>query len=108
PVTLVSQLATTQVPTGSGVTYQSFLNGTAGNKLSLNTVGGVEDNKVLASATNPFTLKSVTTVTVNGIGIIQASGVTLVHAPEPATMGAAFSMVPVLAAGLWWKRRRKV
>jgi hypothetical protein len=107
PVSLISQLSTTQVPTGSGVTYQSFLNGNAGNQLSLNSVGGAQDTTLLTSVTNPFTLKSVTTVTVSGMGVIQTSGITLVQAPEPATMGAAFSMVPVLAAGLWWKRRKQ-
>jgi len=40
PATLGSQLSTTQLPANTNVTFQSFLDATAGSVLSLNTVAG--------------------------------------------------------------------
>lgn len=116
-VDLHSQISDIQFPLGSSVTFQSFLNGTAGNQVSLNGPGVAEEHTTIAAPGNPFTLQNVTTVTVAGASLVQMIGSTEVAAapgngppqvlaPEPSTLGAAISGLPVLGLGLWYRRSR--
>jgi hypothetical protein len=114
---LKSQLGATLLPSQSAVTYQSFLNGSAGQQLSLSSVGGNSGTDSVSVPSGTFTLKSVTTITITGAGVVQTSGITTatatssggpsVVAPEPGTMAAACSVLPFLGAGLWWRRKSR-
>jgi hypothetical protein len=109
PVDLRSQVSDTQLPTGNEITYQSFLNGVGGDSLSLSSAGGAQGDSTIVAPTNPFTLESITTITVHGASYVQTTGITEVLAPSPSTLGAAaVSAVPLLGLGLWRRRARKV
>jgi len=106
---VTSQISATQLPGGSKVEFQSFLNGNAGTKLTLNGIGGASTQDLLTNGTNPYTLKDVTTITFHGLGLnqgltVQTTGLTAVT-PAPAGLVLALSGVPFLS--LAWLRRRK-
>jgi len=106
---LISQLANTQLPSGSTVGYQSFLNGTGGTALSLNTVGGASASNAVSISTTPYTLKTVATVTVTGTGgaqTVQFNGLTAVVVPAPASLLLALSAVPALGLGRLFRRKK--
>jgi len=107
---LESQVSTTQLPTNTNVTYQSFLNGNGGTQLSLNTVGGTRTSDSVSITTTPFSLKSVTTFTMTGTGsaqTVQYTGLTAVTVPAPAGVVLALTAAPFLGVGCWLRRRRK-
>jgi hypothetical protein len=113
PVTMDSQLATTALPTGSTVTFQSFLDGAAGTKLILNKVDGASVSDEVFVSGNPFTLKNITTYTVKGQGAnipltVQSSGITVAHLPAPAGVVLAMTGLPVVGLACWLRRKAKV
>ena len=114
---MLSQLSTTQVPTGTSVTFQSILdnpgtgNDYSGTLLSLNTVGGSSANDFVEIGSSPYTLRNVTTYTMVGQGsgnmiTVQSTGATVVT-PAPAGLILALSGLPVLGLGCWLRRRGK-
>jgi len=107
---LISQLSTTQLPTGTNVTYQSFVDGNPGGQLSLNTVGGASGTDSVNITSSPYTLTSVTTYTVTGQGAghsltVQTSGLTAVVVPAPAGAVLALTGIPCMSLGCWLRRR---
>jgi hypothetical protein len=111
---MTSQLSTTQLPTGSNVTFQSFLNSSAGTQLSLATVGGAAVDDQVTIGSSPYTLKDVTTYTIQGQGTgfgkgitVQSTGLTSVVAPAPGGAVLALAGVPFLGLGCWLRRRKK-
>ncbi|QDU24166.1 hypothetical protein [Urbifossiella limnaea] len=107
---LTSQLSTTMLPSGSSVTYQSYVDGQAGKLLTLNSVGGVSDSQAISAKTNPYTLKSVTSYTIQGLGentalALQSTGISAVTAPAPAGLVLVASGVPFLGLATWFRRR---
>jgi len=109
---LVSELSTTQLPTGSNVTYQSFLNGNPGTLLNLNGVGGASANNGVSITTTPYTLKSVTSYIVHGTGTgttltVQTTGLTAVTVPVPAGLVLVLTGAPLAGFGAWLRRRKK-
>lgn len=105
PVDLQSQLSTTQLPTGSQITLTSYLDGNPGTPILLTTVGGslVSDSVTIGS--NPYTLRSVTTFTLSGAGMVQFTGNTAVALPEPGTLVMGLLAVPLLGVGYRLRRR---
>jgi len=107
PASVSNQLATTQLPSNVTVNYSGFVNGTqVGSTLSLNTVDGTTGSGT-TSVTSPYTLKSVSSFSVNGANkTVQFTGITTVSPiPEPGTVAMALTGLPVL--GLFWVRRRR-
>jgi hypothetical protein len=122
-VDLVSQFTITTLPTDSSATFQSFLGNTAGQVLSPVTTdaAGVVTSTSTPAPSGMFTLKNVTTITMKGAGLVQTQGNTQVVAPpttggnpqvlapEPGTMGAVFSALPLLVGlGLWRRRSQRL
>jgi hypothetical protein len=107
---LSSQLSTTQVPTNSAVTFQSFINGTGGSLLSLSNVGGVTGADQMTIPSDPYTLANVTTYTVVGQGLgtsvtVQTTGLTQVTpVPAPSGVVLALTALPCLGVGGWLRR----
>jgi hypothetical protein len=104
-----SQLSTTQLPVGSAVSFQSFLNGVGGTVLNANTVGGSRVNEAVIIPSSPYTLKNVTTYSIQGQGAgssltVQTTGITAVAVPAPAGLVLLASGIPAL--GLVWLRRK--
>jgi len=64
PAFMLSEISDTQSPLSNAtITYQSFLNGTGGTVLTLTGVAGdVKINDNVTIGTNPYTLKSVTSI----------------------------------------------
>lgn len=92
--------------TGAGVTYESFLNGNSIGQISLTAAGTVGSEAVLASST-PYTLQSITRITLGGGGSAQLTATTMVSAvPEPGTMAMACAGLGSLGFGRWIRRRR--
>jgi len=113
---LVTQLSTTQLPTGTSVTGQSFIGAnlgslTGGTILNLNDVGGLKTSNTVTVPPNPFALENVTSVSVLGQGLgteltVQVTGITAVAVPAPAGLILALTGLPVLGFGGWLRRRR--
>jgi len=108
-LTLVSQLSNIQLPVGGAdVTYQSFLDANAGTALNLNTLGGVQNYTQVSVTSTPYTLTSITTVTVTGMiadQTVQFTGLTAAVVPAPSSLVLCLASFPVLGLG-WWLRRR--
>lgn len=109
---LVSQVSTTQLPTGSTVTYASALNGVYGTQLQLSSVGGTANSESVITPSNPYTLTSVTTYTVQGQGLgtpisVQTTGLTAITAPAPSGLLLAGAGIPCIGFGAWLRRRTK-
>lgn len=111
---LISQLSSTQLPTGSSISYQSSVTAggppVLGSLLSLSTVGGTSANNSVNITTAPYTLTSVTTYTVHGAGVgntltVQTTGLTAVVVPAPAGAVLALTGVPCMSLGCWLRRR---
>jgi hypothetical protein len=116
PVTVTSQLSNTQTPLASAtVTYQTFINATGFTKITETSTSG---NVVIAdpgTVPGPYTLKSVTTITVNpflvGSASVQTTGSSVVDVaavPAPAGVVLALAGTPILGFGCWLRRRRQV
>jgi len=109
-LSLLSQVSTTQLPSNTNVTYQSFLNNNGGTQLSLNTVGGTSGSDPVNISSSPFTLKSVTAFALTGTGsseTVQFTGLTAVAVPAPAGVVLALTAAPFLGLGCWLRRRQK-
>jgi len=110
---LESQVSTTQLPSNSTVTFQSYLNGVAtGSVQTLTTVGGSRQNTAVNITTTPYSLKNVTTFTVQGQGAnvgltVQTSGLTAVTVPVPAGLVLVLTGAPLAGFGAWLRRRKK-
>jgi hypothetical protein len=110
---MTSQLSTTAIPTGTGVTFQSFLNGTGGTLLNLTTApNGVSASDVVQIPSDPYTLANVTKYTVQGQGLgnmltIQTTGITTVATPAPPGAVLALTGLPFLGLGYWLRRRKR-
>jgi len=112
PVDLVTQVSTTQLPTDSSVTYQSFVNGNPGTQLSLTGVGGAKTSEHVSITSSPYTLTSVSTITIHGQGAgneltVQTTGLTAVTVPAPAGVVLALTALPLGVVSCWLRRRKK-
>ncbi len=109
PVFMQTQLSTTSVlATGSSVSIQSALNGTAGTAITLPTdPSGTSVTDQMTIGTSPYTLSNVTTVTLVAGGVLQSTGSTTVATPAPGGLMLALTGLPVLGLGLGWRRLRK-
>ena len=106
---MVSQLSMTNVPATTSATYQSFLDAQPGTVLNLTGVGGVQAVNTVDTGTPPFTLKSVTSLSLNGTGVgnsmsAQFTGVTAVI-EWPSTASLLVGSVSVLGFGYVLRRR---
>jgi hypothetical protein len=109
---LTSELHTTVLPQGSAtLTYQSFL-GPDSSSLTPGTLVTNEGSAVnaVSIASTPFTLRSVTTMTITGTGSFQTvvfHGVSTVTVPAPAGVMLALTGLPVFGVGYMLRRRKK-
>jgi len=102
-----NQLSSTQIPQGTTVTYQSTVAGTATPQLSLNGVGGVVGFASVNIGATPYTITSVTNLTLGAAGTVQMTGITQVAVPAPAGVVLALTAVPFLGLGSWLRRRKQ-
>jgi hypothetical protein len=111
-LSLVSQLATTQLPGNSNVTFQSFLDNNPGYLLTLDTIGGVTTSNSVSVTNTPYTLANVTTYTVHGQGtgnqlLVQSTGLTAVTTPAPPGVVLTLAGIPFVGFGCWLRRRQR-
>ena len=108
PALMQSQLSTTAMTGTGSVSFQSFLDGTGGTKLTLNTApGGKNATDAVTIGGSPYTLSNVTTVTLSAGGTMQSTGITTVATPAPTGVELAVTGLPLLGVGLWLHRRRR-
>jgi hypothetical protein len=109
PALMQSQLSTTQIPQGTTVTYQSFVHGSPGTLLSLNSVDGDVVFDLMTVPSTPYTLSSISTFALGAAGTVQTTGITQLSAvPAPAGLVIALTGMPVLGVGTWLRRRKAV
>ncbi len=110
---MVSQLSAIGLPTNVGVTFQSFINGSAGTLLSLDsTVSATSHADTVIIPGSPYQLTNVTTLTVHGTGTgnwlnISTAGLTSVAVPTPPGAVLALAGLPFAGFGCWLRRRKK-
>ncbi len=94
---------------GESISMTSYINGgQVGSTLSLsNGSDGVSTSDITTIGVSPYTIRSVTTLTLGGSGYVVTSGSTEVApTPAPATAIAALAGVPILGAFGWLRRRK--
>jgi hypothetical protein len=110
PASMLSEISNTQSPLSNAtITYQSFLNGAGGTVLTESGVAGdVKASDAVTIGTNPYTLKSVTNISLKLGGTVNTTGITEVSAvPVPAGLVLALTGMPFLGIGCWLRRRTK-
>lgn len=116
PVILTSSNASTNtLMSGESISYTSKLidgsNTTTSPTLVYNSVGGSGfNNKNSTDAlltVDPFTLTSLTTITVAGGDELQSNGTTMLATPAPAGIVLALTGLPLLGLGLLRRRMRR-
>ena len=109
PSTLTSNLSSTLISGGS-VSFQSFLNATSTTKVTLTTAPGTASSPPVSvlGTSAPFTLSNVTTITLGALGSANSTGTTdaLAAVPEPASIVALLSAVPIIGIGAMMRRRK--
>jgi hypothetical protein len=99
--------------TGENVSMVSYVNGgQVGDTLSLShNSDGISASDVTTIGVSPYSIKSVTTLTLGSFGVLMSGGSTEVSpevspTPAPATAIAALAGAPILGAFGWLRRRK--
>jgi len=108
PAVMNSQLSTTSLTGTGSVSFQSFLNGVGGTKLTLGTApSGTSATDAMTISSDPYTLSNITTVTLGAGGLLQSTGTTTVTTPAPGALMLALTGLPLLGVGAWRRLRKR-